>query len=89
MFKEMKTLTPDQQYDLLRKEATAYFSELGRITNAYFENADRDIEALEERLMAKKLEQWVASRNVEINNEAVNDQTMAKNINNEAVNEQT
>jgi hypothetical protein len=28
-------------------------------------------EALEEQLMAKKLEQWVASRNVKINNEAV------------------
>jgi hypothetical protein len=89
MFKEMKTLTPDQQYDLVRKEATSYFSELGSITNAYFENIDRDFKALEEQWMADKLEQWEAIRNVKINNEAVNDQTMTEKINNEAVNEQT
>jgi hypothetical protein len=67
MFKEMTTLTLDQQYDLLRKEATgnAYFENIDQdftTGNAYFEYLDRDWQALEEQLMAKKLEQWVANK---------------------------
>jgi hypothetical protein len=57
--------------------------------NAYFEYLDRDFKAFEEQLMVEKLEQWEALRNVKINNEAVNDQTMTEKINIEAVDEQT